>query len=267
MVLLSCVFCCTIVMGNASLRFITVSFSQAIGSVSVLFTAVLAFTFQGTRESHMTYLALLPIALGVVITSGGEPLFHAIGFALSISSTAGRAGKSVIQSITMTDPNEKLDPLSLLLYMSFICVVLLVPATLLLEPRAILHAHQLLMQQPSFAWWLLLNSSLAYVVNLTNFLVTKCTSALTLQVLGNAKGVVAAAVSVFVFGNHVTAQGCIGYLITVLGVVWYSDSKRRSGQLQEEPPAVTADGRMEAGSQVTDRLLFKQAKKGVTEEA
>lgn len=43
----------------------------------------------------------------------------------------------------------------------------------------------------------------------SNFLVTKHTSALTLQVIGNAKGVVAAAVSVAVFKNAVTWQGCL----------------------------------------------------------
>lgn len=37
---------------------------------------------------------------------------------------------------------------------------------------------------PHFFWWLLTNSCLAYAVNLTNFLVTKFTSALTLQVGG-----------------------------------------------------------------------------------
>ena len=122
-----------------------------------------------------------------------------------------------------------------------------------------------------------LNSLLAYLVNLTNFMVTRHTSALTLQacpcsvaqrsthpatvpcrpqrvtarhsaawrrlpraqperrpcppysahpanaqVLGNAKGVVASAVSVALFKNPVTSTGALGYAITVAGVVMYS---------------------------------------------
>lgn len=47
------------------------------------------------------------------------------------------------------------------------------------------------------------------------------------QVLGNAKGVVAAAVSVAVFKNIVTLQGATGYAITVTGVFLYSAAKRR----------------------------------------
>lgn len=53
-------------------------------------------------------------------------------------------------------------------------------------------------------------------------------SPLPLQVLGNAKGVVAAGVSVAVFRNTVTVQGCLGYAITVGGVFLYSESKRRA---------------------------------------
>ena len=42
------------------------------------------------------------------------------------------------------------------------------------------------------------------------------------QVLGNAKGVVAAVISVAIFRNRVTAVGSVGYCITVGGVVAYS---------------------------------------------
>jgi len=38
-----------------------------------------------------------------------------------------------------------------------------------------------------FGFVLVLNCSIAFLVNLSNFMVTKCTSPLTLQVLGNAK--------------------------------------------------------------------------------
>jgi hypothetical protein len=41
---------------------------------------------------------------------------------------------------------------------------------------------QVLQAKPGFFWTLLINSCMAYAVNLTNFMVTKYTSALTLQV-------------------------------------------------------------------------------------
>ncbi|PNH09611.1 putative sugar phosphate/phosphate translocator [Tetrabaena socialis] len=225
---LAVVFCLTVVLGNASLKFIPVSFNQAIGSTTPFFTAVLAYAMQGHREVPLTYYSLIPIMAGVVVASGGEPLFNIIGFTFCLTATALRALKSVLQSILMTDPSEKLDPMSLLLYMSATSVMLLVPMAAVVEPGAFGTAVRLIRASPHFGYWLLGNSALAYFVNLTNFLVTKYTSALTLQVLGNAKGVVAAAVSVAVFRNMVTAQGCGGYAITVAGVFMYSESKRRA---------------------------------------
>lgn len=44
-----------------------------------------------------------------------------------------------------------------------------------------------------------------------------------LQVLGNMKGVIAAAISIALFKNPVTAKGMLGYFITVCGVVAYSE--------------------------------------------
>jgi hypothetical protein len=84
----------------------------------------------------------------------------------------------------LTDPTEKLDPMSLLFYMSSFSVLLLLPSTTVLEPKSFSIAHAMIEKNPGFFWWLLGNSMLAYAVNLTNFLVTKYTSALTLQVCG-----------------------------------------------------------------------------------
>jgi multidrug transporter EmrE-like cation transporter len=50
-----------------------------------------------------------------------------------------------------------------------------------------------------------------------------------LQVLGNMKGVIAVVVSVLLFKNPVTAKGMGGYLITVLGVILYSEVRAGLG--------------------------------------
>eukprot|EP00878_Enallax_costatus_P016147 GHUV01016936.1.p1 GENE.GHUV01016936.1~~GHUV01016936.1.p1 ORF type:complete len:206 (+),score=54.76 GHUV01016936.1:354-971(+) len=95
--LLATIFCITIVLGNLSLKYIPVSFNQAVGATTPFFTAIFAVMFQGARESGLTYLTLVPIAGGVVIASGGEPLFNLIGFSACLLATSGRALKSVVQ--------------------------------------------------------------------------------------------------------------------------------------------------------------------------
>lgn len=111
--------------------------------------------------------------------------------------------------------------------MSPIAVLVLLPAALIMEPN-VLDATISLGKEHKFMWMLLLvNSAMAYSANLSNFLVTKHTSPLTLQVLGNAKGAVAVVISILIFQNPVTVVGISGYTITVLGVVAYGETKRR----------------------------------------
>lgn len=57
--------------------------------------------------------------------------------------------------------------------------------------------------------------------------VTRYTSALTLQVLGNAKGVFTTALSIFIFRNPFTVTSVGGYLITVAVRLWKVPSSRR----------------------------------------
>lgn len=147
---------------------------------------------------------------------------------MCVGATAGRALKTVLQGILLSSEEEKLNSMDLLRYMAPVAVVLLVPATLVMEPNAVGAAVALAQEDPSFLWMLLFNSSLAYLVNLTNFLVTKHTSPLTLQVLGNAKGAVAVVVSILIFRNPVTVVGMLGYGVTIAGVVLYGEAKKRS---------------------------------------
>ena len=76
---------------------------------------------------------------------------------------------------------EKLNSMNLLLYMSPIAVVFLLPATLIMEKNVVGITLALARDNIKVIWYLLFNSALAYFVNLTNFLVTKHTSAFTLQ--------------------------------------------------------------------------------------
>lgn len=224
---LSVVFCASVVGGNISLRFLPVSFNQAVGATTPFFTALFSYFMTMKREAWVTYVALVPVVAGVVIASGGEPSFHLYGFIMCISATAARAFKSVLQGILLSSEGEKLNSMNLLLYMSPIAVLVLLPATLIMEPD-VLDVTLSLGVKHKFMWLLLLaNSVLAYAANLTNFLVTKHTSALTLQVLGNAKGAVAVVISILLFRNPVTFIGIAGYSMTVMGVVAYGETKRR----------------------------------------
>ncbi|CAM8885414.1 unnamed protein product [Rhodiola kirilowii] len=225
---LSAIFCFSVVCGNTSLRYLPVSFNQAIGATTPFFTAIFAFVITCKRESAEVYLALLPVVLGIVLASNSEPLFHLFGFLVCVGSTAGRALKSVVQGILLTSESEKLHSMNLLLYMAPMAALILLPVTLYVEGNVAAVTVEKARSNWFIVFLLIGNATVAYLVNLTNFLVTKHTSALTLQVLGNAKAAVAAIVSILIFRNPVTVMGMTGFFITVMGVVIYSEAKRRS---------------------------------------
>ncbi|KAK8620907.1 hypothetical protein V6N13_067366 [Hibiscus sabdariffa] len=186
---LSLVFCFSVVLGNISLRFLAVSFNQAVGATTPFFTAVFAYLMTFKREAWLTYITLIPVVTGVIIASGLQ-----------------------------------LQELSSRFYKEF-CFLL---KALIMEENVVGVALALARDDVKIIWYLLFNSALAYFVNLTNFLVTKHTSALTLQVLGNAKGAVAVVVSILIFRNPVSVTGMLGYTLTVFGVVLYGEAKKRT---------------------------------------
>lgn len=225
---LSIIFCFSVVCGNTSLRYLPVSFNQAIGATTPFFTAIFAFVITCKKESAQVYLALLPVVLGIVLASNSEPLFHFFGFLMCIGSTAGRALKSVVQGLLLTSEAERLHSMNLLLYMAPMAAVILLPFTLYIEGNVLAVTVEKARGDGFMVFLLVANATVAYLVNLTNFLVTKHTSALTLQVLGNAKAAVAAVVSVLIFRNPVTVMGMTGFAVTIMGVVLYSEARKRA---------------------------------------
>jgi len=67
---LSAVFCASVVAGNVSLRFIPVSFNQAVSATDPAFTALFAALLLSKREARATYAALVPIVAGTALASG-----------------------------------------------------------------------------------------------------------------------------------------------------------------------------------------------------
>lgn len=94
---LSSVFCLSVVFGNISLKYIPVSFNQAISATTPFFTAVGSFFILKKRESAATYATLIPVVGGIVVASRFEPSFDAVGFMACLLATSMRALKSILQ--------------------------------------------------------------------------------------------------------------------------------------------------------------------------
>lgn len=240
---LAMTFALSVLGGNVSLRYIPVSFNQALGATTPFFTAIFAYLMLHKKESTATYMTLVPVVGGIALATWGEPSFNFFGFMACLVGVCCRALKSVLQGWLLSPVGEKeaeklshssenkLDSMSLLYYMSPVAIMTLGVFTLIMEPNAISAFYEAAELDPWFIAILLGNCFVAYLVNLTNFLVTAHVGALTLQVLGNAKGVVCTVVSIMLFRNPVTFRGIVGYTVTMIGVWLYSSSKRKSARL------------------------------------
>lgn len=56
--------------GNISLKYLPVSFNQAVGATTPFFTALFAYLMTRKKEAWATYTCLVPVVAGVVIASG-----------------------------------------------------------------------------------------------------------------------------------------------------------------------------------------------------
>jgi len=216
---LSAVFVVSVTAGNGALGFIHVSFAQAIGATAPLWTVALSVLLTRKSYSSQVYVSLLLISAGMVLTTRGEVNFHPVGFALIVLATLTRALKSIMQGILLSSAEDRIDSIELLHQMSWRSALWLTGWCVVME-RDALHDHAL---RDAGLWSFLIVSSLvAFFLNIAQFLVTKATSAVTLQVLGNIKVVMLILISVSIFGNEVSIMAACGCALCLSGVVLYN---------------------------------------------
>lgn len=219
---LSFSFCASVACGNIALQYIYVSFAQMVTAAGPLFTLGLMYTMAGKRYSQGAYASMIPMCGGVMLCTAGEINFSLLGFAAVVAATLLRGVKSIIQGRLLTAPEDKFDSLTLLYHMSGCSIAPLGAYAALVEYPAIY--DPLLRDEGALRRWslVLLSGFVAFFLNLCNFVVTKRTSAVTLQVLGNVKVVISIGVSLLIFGNPVSQWSVAGCVITLAGVAAYN---------------------------------------------
>lgn len=220
--MLALAFCASVALGNIALRFIFVSFSQMVSAASPFFTMLLMRAMVGKKYSLSQYGAIIPMCGGVMMCTVGELNFNIIGFLAVVGSTLLRGIKSIMQGRLLTAPEDRLDAMMLLYHMSRESILPLGAFSALAEYHALYDPQ--LSGAGSFRLWMLivLSGLVSFFLNIANFLVTKYTSAVMLQVLGNVKVVLSIMVSLFIFGNKVSMSSTIGCAITLAGVAAYN---------------------------------------------
>eukprot|EP00931_Biecheleriopsis_adriatica_P073586 TRINITY_DN47842_c0_g1_i1.p1 TRINITY_DN47842_c0_g1~~TRINITY_DN47842_c0_g1_i1.p1 ORF type:complete len:394 (+),score=59.22 TRINITY_DN47842_c0_g1_i1:111-1184(+) len=230
---LSLCFALSVVMGNMSLKYIYPSFNQMLGAMSPLITVLLAVLLERKQFSLNTWVSMPVICIGLCLCSLKELNFNYLGAFFATGATVLRALKSIIQGRLLVSPDQKMDSVTLLYYMSPLSAVWLSLLGIFIEgtePLALLFTglfpdSDRRVTGGNYVLFLLTFSGLnACLLNLANFLVTSYTSPVTLQVLGNVKSCLSIAVSVAIFRNSLTSEQAVG-VVTCLFGVWIYNQK------------------------------------------
>jgi drug/metabolite transporter (DMT)-like permease len=216
-------FALSVAMGNMSLKYIYPSFNQMLGATSPLITVFMAVIMQGKRYNLYTWISMPIICGGLLVCSTKEVNFDALGAFLAFGATVLRAVKSLIQGKLLT---EKLDSVSLLYYMAPWSALLLAILSIVaegFEPISVLMLGFVGANGVANVISLLILSGLnACLLNVSNFLVTSYTSAVTLQVLGNVKSCLSIGISVAIFKNELLWEQAVGVVTCLVGVWYYN---------------------------------------------
>ena len=112
-------------------------------------------------------------------------------------------------------------------------------------------SYSLLEESPSaMCWmWVIVSALLAFLVNLSIFLVIGRTSPVSYNVLGHLKLSIILTSGYVIFGEQASIQKLVGVTFALVGIFWYTDlklaaSENASADPKTAPGAANADGKI-----------------------
>ncbi|CAK9115320.1 Probable sugar phosphate/phosphate translocator At1g53660 [Durusdinium trenchii] len=179
------------------------------GNVVIVFVASCIIGLQ--KFSWMKSCILAIVVLGCSLCATGEIKFRLPGLLLQLLSQASECTKNLIGEVVLTGAGLKLDVLTFVAFQaSFSLLPLLLGSAWLWTPEV---------SQDFAAMWqvLLLNALVAFALNLLIALTLKRLSALSFVLIGLTKDVSIVSSSSTIFGDPISRQQTVGFMITMLG--------------------------------------------------
>lgn len=224
-------FCGFVVFNNLSLQYNTVGTYQLMKVMTTPVIVAIQYIFYSTTLPLNQLLALLPICIGVGLATATSVQVNLLGITFGV---AGILSTSLYQIWVKTKQEElKCSSQQLLLYQAPLSMIMLLSVV-----PAVDDVHTLLeFDWGTYAGGLVLASCImAFLVNLSIFLVIGKTSPVSYNVLGHAKLVVILSSGYLAFGEPYTLPNLIGVSLAVLGIVSYTHLKMN----ERKAPVVVA---------------------------
>lgn len=231
-------FAMTLWLGNTAYLYISVAFAQMLKAIMPVAVFILGVAVGLEVMSCRMLLIMSVISFGVVIASYGEISINWIGVVYQMGGVVGEALRLIFMEILVKRKGIKLNPISIMYYVSpCSALCLLIPWIFLEKPKI-----------DANATWnfpvsvLMLNSLCTFALNLSVFLVISHTSALTIRVAGVVKDWVVVLLSALLFADtKLTGINLLGYGIAIAGVAAYNNHKLKKEASQGSSKELQSD--------------------------
>ncbi|CAA2973926.1 probable sugar phosphate phosphate translocator At3g14410 [Olea europaea subsp. europaea] len=232
-------FAMTLWLGNTAYLYISVAFAQMLKAIMPVAVFILGVAAGLEIMSCRMLLIMSVISFGVLVASYGEININWVGVFYQMGGVVGEALRLIFMEILVKRKGLKLNPVSVMYYVSPCSAVCLLIPWIFLE-KSKMNAHGTWNFKPLV---LTLNSLCTFALNLSVFLVISHTSALTIRVAGVVKDWVVVLLSAILFADtKLTLINLFGYAIAIIGVAAYNNHKLK----KEASRAVSSDQPVES---------------------
>mmetsp|Transcript_25370 Transcript_25370/g.41737 ORF Transcript_25370/g.41737 Transcript_25370/m.41737 type:complete len:374 (-) Transcript_25370:592-1713(-) len=252
-------FALNIVIGNACLKYASVSFVRVTRSTVPIVAMFFTYFLQGKSYPLRVKLSLVPILIGATIATYGELEvgLSQLGLIFCVLACIFAALKAVLSNKYLTG-NLSLHPLDLLDRTAPLAALSMLPFVFLAGEHKEVMTTWMDHATPNNVMIVFSTAVAALALNYTSFRLNAVTSAVALTVASNAKESLTIVLSFIIFQNKVTATGAIGTLMVLLSSIIYSREAARAkalGTLRDTPKVRTVTP---SGQQPISPISLKQ---------
>lgn len=211
----------TVILGLVSLAHVAVSFTETVKSSAPLFTVLFSYLILGQKTSWQVTVSLIPVMLGLAISSATEISFDAIGFFAAIGNNI----VDCVQNVFSKKLLNTLTPVQLQFYTSCAAAAIQLPMILytvgpqLLGKGEVMDSHMLRM--------LLLDGLSYHLQSVTAYYTMSLLSPVSQSVSNTLKRALLIVLSILYFQNDVSLYNVLGVTIVIFGVFLYNYCKRK----------------------------------------
>eukprot|EP01095_Lingulamoeba_sp_RSL-Kostka_P010976 TRINITY_DN404_c0_g1_i1.p1 TRINITY_DN404_c0_g1~~TRINITY_DN404_c0_g1_i1.p1 ORF type:complete len:350 (-),score=71.11 TRINITY_DN404_c0_g1_i1:187-1236(-) len=233
--LFSGLFCANIVVGNLGIRYATVALSQVIRAIIPGVTMILSILILSKKYTRNHVIAISIVVIGVSLATYGDLNFNVVGFVLVVVGCCLSSLKSITTSIFLVG-DLKFHPLELACRMAFYAIPQMFILSIFLgEYSKITSDFWEDYYNKELIIILCVNGTMAFLLNFSNFMFNRSTSALTVTVAGSVKNVLTILLSIVIFVTPISFINAIGTVVAITGAASYSGVEYKYKKIRNAP--------------------------------